>query len=351
MLSGSGPIALAAVLEYLTAEVAELAGNALSGIEGQLSPSSPRPIPPKAIQPRHIGDAVFKDEELHLLFGRGSGLRTQLPMPVCAPSGPAVPCVGGGDVPGLSAECAVWSDAALEAQLAPAEAAVRALLLRWRAPGAAFKPVAAPVAAAGEGDPGGDSDGAEGFAFADVIKGVLDSFNERDMRGGEGVAAAAYEALELVAEATEEYQTRCLAHQSDAASKAKEAAAGAESVGLLTLRQPIGERWWARRHRIVMPRALRRLLAVAQALADRALQVSSSDDRIPPIPPSPRSRLPVPVRVGLCVSVPPPPPPPPPPHTRARARSRSPVPHSQSPRKPTPFFCAGCVTRARKRRC
>ena len=60
---GTAPVYLAAVLEYMCAELLELAGNEANNLG---SPS---------IGPRHIALAVIGDDELDTMYGRKQGSR------------------------------------------------------------------------------------------------------------------------------------------------------------------------------------------------------------------------------------------------------------------------------------
>ncbi len=59
-IGGGAPVFLAAVIQYLTAEVLELAGN--SAVAGRA----------RRIKPRHIAQALQNDAELNQLFGNAT---------------------------------------------------------------------------------------------------------------------------------------------------------------------------------------------------------------------------------------------------------------------------------------
>ena len=114
---GAGaPVYLAAVLEYLAAEVLELAGNASRDNKKTrcVPPASARarprcasraPTPPCSIVPRHIQLAIRNDEELSKLLGKGACFstpaRTRSRPPPDAQPARAVTIAAGGVLPNI----------------------------------------------------------------------------------------------------------------------------------------------------------------------------------------------------------------------------------------------------------
>jgi hypothetical protein len=158
----------------------------------------------------------------------------------------------------------------------------------------AFKPTAAAVAQLQAADPGSDE-----TLELDSLFGC-----DQNRMGDEGGVAPEVEAALASAEAAvEAYRDAVGAHQRAAAAafaactdRARRAA-GPESFGVLALPEngtgddirtwPLMSPgsgiylWWVRRHRVVLPHALRRLLAAANGLAERQIHAARFPPRRP----------------------------------------------------------------------